>query len=226
MIGRQTVLGIVLWQAATLVLAQTGDVDGCGSLQNHYGPYDYRAERNGKLRIVEVAHFTPAVEQLVRGNTSDYLGDDLSYTLRTSPNHHRALVSVIRFAERTKSPQPPHMQYSVECYFDRAIRFQPDDTVVRSLYAQYLGKQGRTAEAVQQLQVASEFAKDNALSHFNIGLVYFEIKEYDHALTEAHIAARLGLERPVLADMLKSVGKWREPTTPPGAPDEAASATR
>ena len=35
----------------------------CGSLSNHYGPFDYRTEK-GKLIIVESNHFTPVVRTM------------------------------------------------------------------------------------------------------------------------------------------------------------------
>jgi tetratricopeptide (TPR) repeat protein len=207
---------------AGFALAQEAP-NACGSLNNHYGPYDYRTERTGRLRVVETYHFTPEVEALVRGRSSAYIGDDLSYTLRTSPNHHRALMSIIRYGERTKSPQPPNLEFSIDCYFDRAIRFQPNDNVVRSLFAHYLGKTGRKNEAVQQLEVASQHAGDNALSRYNIGLIYVELKEYDRALVQAHEAIRLGYLRPELPDMLKGVGKWQD--APPVAAEPAAAAS-
>ena len=197
----------------------------CGSLNNAYGPYDYRTERTGKLHIVEEYHFTPEVEALVRGKSSAYVADDLNYTLHTSPNHHRALMAIVRLGERTKSSQPPHLEYSIDCYFDRAIRFQPDDTVVRLIYAQYLGNTGRVPQAMQQLEIATGLAKDNPLAHYNIGLIYFELKKYDEALAQAHTAIRLGYVRPELTDELKGVGKWRDPpasAAPPETPSSAA----
>ena len=195
----------------------------CGSLNNAYGPYDYRTERTGKLHIVEEYHFTPEVEALVRGKSSAYVADDLNYTLHTSPNHHRALMAIVRLGERTKSSQPPHLQYSITCYFDRAIRFQPDDTVVRLIYAQYLGNTGRVPQAVQQLKIATGLAKDNPLAHYNIGLIYFELKKYDEALAQAHIAMAMGFTRHELADQLKQVGRWSDPI-PAQAAASAASA--
>ena len=214
---RASVIGLAVY-ASSIGVAIAG-WDSCGSLKNHYGPYDYRTERTGKLRIVEQFHFTPEVEALIRGH-SGYLGEDLDYTLRTSPNHHRALLALSRFGERTKSPQPPHLQWSIDCYFERATRFEPDDIVVHLLFAQYLGKTGRVQEATQRLGRAEELAKDDPLAHYNIGLIYFELKEYDRALVEAHRAIRLGYLRAELPDMLRSVGKWREP-----ASDTAATAS-
>ena len=67
----------------------------CGSLENAYGPYDYRTDRGNRLYLVESAHFTPVVESLISG-LSGPLGAELDYTLRAFPNHHRALISDAR----------------------------------------------------------------------------------------------------------------------------------
>jgi hypothetical protein len=45
--------------------------------------------------------------------------------------------------------QPRVLVRPVECYFDRAIRFAPTDTVVRVLYSRsFWGKKNRTVEAI------------------------------------------------------------------------------
>jgi hypothetical protein len=206
--------------AALALLSGRAVAQACGGLENHYGPYDYRTERDNHLHIVEKFHFSPAVEALIHGD-SGYIGADLDYVLMTSPNHHRALLATVRYGERLKTNQPPAMKYTIECYFDRAVRFQPDDTVVREMYARYLGKGGHVKEAKEQLAVAASYAKDNAISHYNIGLIYFDLKDYDHALAQAQLASAGGYPRPELRDMLKSVGKWEDP---PPAADAAASA--
>jgi len=180
----------------------------CGELANQYGPFDYRSKRDS-LKIVEDYHFNSGVEAGIRGQSSSNAAGDISYLMRTSPNHHRGLMAILRIADRSKSPHPSGLQYSVECYFDRAIRFQPDDTVVRALYAQYLHARRRVAEARAQLDVAVEYAGDRALSHYNLGLVYFDIGEHDRALTQAHKARALGFESEELASRLKAAGKWK-----------------
>lgn len=191
--------------------AQTA-ISSCGEIYNtgHYGPYDYRTEKSGKLGIVDRAHFTPDIEAL-SGDAGYKLGPNLNYTLKAAPNHHRALAATVRLAERLKTTRVDGMEFSVECFFERGIRFTPNDTVVRGLYAQYLKKAGRNPEALQQLDAASIFAKDNSFSQYNIGLLYFELKEYDKALEQAHRAKALGFERTELEDMLRKAGKWRDP---------------
>lgn len=204
---------------ATQALAQSGNA-ACGSLSQGaagYGPYDYRTDKP-KLGVVEQYHFTPSVEALTRGSTNVLPGADLDYTLRAIPNHYRALMALMRYGEKMKSPQPPGMRYPVECYFDRALRFRPDDTIVRMLYATFLSKNARKPEAIQQLEQATAAAKDNAFSHYNIGLIYFDLKEYDKALIQAHKAISLGFPQTALRDQLKSVGKWTEPADLPVTP--------
>jgi uncharacterized protein (TIGR02996 family) len=210
--------------ACTATVAQGGN-QGCGSLENAFGPFDYRTERGNSLRLVEGAHFTPQVEALVRGNAG-YLGGDLDYTLRAFPNHARALIATMRYGQQTKSPQPPHLRYSVECYFDRALRFRPDDTTVRMIYATFLEKAGRSQEAEQQLERAAVEAKDNPFTHYNIGLVYLEAKNYERALIQAHKAHALGFTRTELKEKLVAAGKWKDPdaVSAPPASEETLSA--
>jgi hypothetical protein len=184
----------------------------CGQIQNAYGPFDYRKNPD-RLPIVEQHHFTPAVEALIRGQEG-YIGGDLDYILRAYPNHPRALVSMMRYAEKSKQDPPPHMRYTVECWFERAIRFARDDVVVRMLYAQFLKNKNRISDAKDQLMVVLNYAGDNPFTHYNAGLIFFELGLYDQALQRAHTALALGLTRTELREALARVGKWVDPTPP------------
>lgn len=198
---------------------------GCGSLTQSWGPFDYRPDRyipentyrshKGLLNVVESFHFTPEVEALVRGKTGATPGGDLSYTLGVFPNHHRALIAMAALGEKEKTSKAYGTRYSVECYFRRAITWRPDDNIVRMIYANYLAKAMRANEAEQQLSVAASQAGDNAFTHNNIGLIYFDMKNYEKALIHAHKAYELGLGIPTLREKLKSVGKWSESAEAP-----------
>lgn len=207
--------------AITLALPATAQHNPCGPIENAYGPYDYRFDRD-KLPIVDGAHFTPTVEGLIRGNRGA-LGADLDYTLRAFPNHHRALIAVMRWGQRTQSPQPRSLPRPVECYFERAIRFQPRDPLPRMIYAQFLGANNRAPEALRQLESAAEVAGDNGLTHQNIGLVYLDLKEPQRALEQAHKASALGFEPTALREQLERGGHWRNPPTAPVAASAPAS---
>lgn len=180
----------------------------CGDLANHYGPFDYRTNQQD-LKIVESGHFPAYVEALARRKTGP-LGGDIAYVLHASPNHHRALVAMMRLAEREKRDMPIGAKYSIDCYFERALRFRPDDTVARLLYSNYLVQKGRYDEARAQLEHVTKEAADNGLTHYNIGLLYFDMKDYESARRQAQTAAKLGHPGADLRTQLEAVGQWQE----------------
>ena len=203
------------------------DTGGCGSLTNPYGPYDFRHDRE-KLPIVTGAHFTAEVEALIRGTTGARPGGDIDYTLRAIPNHHGALLAMMRLGENEKTEKPSGSRYTVECWFDRAIRFRSDDQVVRMIYSKFLSGKARKPEALAQLQAVKKLARDNPFTHYNLGLLFFELNEYEESLAAAHRAYDLGFLQPELRTKLQAAGQWREPTVPtvepvPPAASDAAS---
>lgn len=186
----------------------------CGDLRNAYGPFDYakRNEFQHEFRLVEGGHFTSDVEKLIKGHTGT-LGGDLDYVLRAIPNHPRALASIAKLGLRERATQLPGAKWSVECYFDRATRFKPEDATVRGLYGSYLYKLGRADAAVQQLSEAVRLDPDNATANHNLGLVYFQKKDYEKAALHAKKADALGFPLPGLKNKLIELGKWD--ATPP-----------
>ena len=209
---RRMIAGVLLLGVVGSVQAQ--DTSSCGSLENHYGPIDYRKANKQQLNLVENAHFTAGVESLTR-TSSGYFADDISYTLRVFPNHPRALIMIQRLADREKTDKPANAQWSIPCYFERAIRFQRDDVIVRMLFASYLIKKNRFDEATQQLDLTIKLAGNEPFTHYNIGLVFLDMKNYERALERAHRAAELGFTRTALKNRLVAAGKWVEPPPVP-----------
>jgi hypothetical protein len=189
-----------------------GESSLCGPLHTsgQYGPYDFRTDKD-KLPIVINYHFGPNVENLIRGQSSTAIGADIAFTLRAIPNHPNALMSMMLLGEKEKSETPIGSQYTVECWFDRALRFRPDDYVTRMIYTSFLTKRNRRADALRQLDFILANAKDNPFTYNNVGLLYFDLGEYQQALAQAHKSMELGLDRPALRDKLKAIGKWSEP---------------
>ncbi len=187
-----------------------GTASSCGPLDNPYGPFDYVTQKN-LLGVVEKHHFTPRVEALVGGVTSVHVGEDIDYTLKAFPNHHRALLSLARLGKKTNSSQPVGLAYAVECYFERALRFRPSDGIVRMIYARYLFQDRRAPQASQQLEQAVAAADDDPFIHYNVGLLYLEHENYALALAHAHKAYALGFAQTALRDRLQLLGKWKEP---------------
>lgn len=222
MIGQLAVKFAAFAVCSLAMIGPSYGFDPCGSLNNRYGPFDYWTDKD-KLGIVEVAHFTPEVENLRAGRSST-IGGDIDYTLRAFPNHPRALLSMVRLGERRKSERPPGARYTVACYLERAVRFRPNDGMARMIYGTYLAKQKKYDEALVHLKVAEEGAQDNANLHYNMGLLYFDMEKYEESLRHAHAAYRLGFGLPGLRAKLEKAGKWQEPKPSQSLPDAEAEA--
>lgn len=197
----------------------------CGDLDNgENGPFDYwDPERRERLKLVEKFHFTPKVESLFSGE-SGYISGDLDYTLRAFPNHPRALYSVSRYERQQmkkaqddkKSSQPQIAQLlssggwprSAECYFDRAMRWRPNDPTVRLIYGIHLHLTGKLPQALEQYKLSERIQPKSADLNYNMGLLYFDIKQYALAKEYAKRAYQLGYPLPGLRKKLAGVGQW------------------
>jgi tetratricopeptide (TPR) repeat protein len=181
----------------------------CGSLDNGFGPFDYRTATEKQRETVERYHFTQQVEQLRRGQSTVRAAGDIGYTLRAFPNHTRALAAMAELAHREKSSQPKGSQYTVDCWFARAMTFRPDDGAVRVVYGVALLKAGKRDLAIEELNKANELLPNNANVNYNLGLAYLDAKDYDKALAHAKRAYELGFPLPGLRDRLQKAGKWQ-----------------
>lgn len=182
----------------------------CGPLQNAYGPFDYRYAARSQTYVVERYHFTREIELLSPAIGVGSLAADLDYTLRAIPNHHRALAALSKLAARVKRPRLPSANYPTDCYFDRAMRFAPDDAMTQLLFGLHLIRTGRSELARPILDQAAASDLNDPNFHYNLGLAYLEIKEYDKALQRAKTAYAMGWPLPGLRDRLKREGKWRD----------------
>lgn len=165
----------------------------CGNpFVNGVGPYDYNDPnlRKKRLPIVETYHFTPEVENLIRGETDIHILHDIDYTLRAFPNHHRALYTLARY--RLSKSWRKGKYLSAECYFDRAIRFRPDDPLVYVVYGIYLAKLGRKSKALTEYKKALQLAPESSEIHYNLGLLYVDLKKHELAVSHAIKAYELG----------------------------------
>lgn len=199
---------------------------GCGNVfEALSGPWDVRittGEPGYYRKVVEKNHFYLAVQNLTDINP----GGNLDFTLRAFPNHTRALATLVRLAEKQGSPQPKGTNWPVECYFERAVQFAPDDVDVRILYGLYLLKQSRPKQAREQLELADANLKDGGTpnTNYNLGLAFAKLGDYDRALKYAQAAYAAGFPLPGLKNQLVKAGKWREPSpaaasAPPVVPE-------
>jgi tetratricopeptide (TPR) repeat protein len=198
LITRLSLLGLMLLAAsahaqqgqASLLLADCGDPFNNGSI----APYDYNdpeaRSNSSKIPIIEAAHFTRSVETLERGNTTVYVLGDLDFMLRAIPNHHRALYAAVRYELRAGKPDPNFR--SAECWLQRAATFRPKDGTVRMIYGIFLARTGQQDRALAQYQEALRLAPGSPETHYNVGLLMFDMRRYGEAKKHADIADRLG----------------------------------
>jgi Flp pilus assembly protein TadD len=163
----------------------------CGNpFKNGVGPFDYNngEERTtpGKIPVVEQFHFTPVVQSLARGNTSAYAMDDIDYTLRAVPNHHKALDAVARY-DIEKGGIPPQWR-SAQCWFDRATEFAPEDGQVWLIYANWCARKQHNDDALEAYKRAKALLPDSIEVDYNLGLLYYKMGDYEQARSHARIA--------------------------------------
>lgn len=170
------------------------------------GDYLNPDDRN-KLLTVESFHFTKEVETL-KGGASGTVGGDLDYTLERFPNHHRALAAMARYGLRHKGGRAPNTRYPVECYFERALRFNPRDVQVHNLYAGYLLALKLDDAALAQLEQVVEIDPENATAHYNLGLLHARRKAYQKAREHAAKAYARGFPLQGLKNKLVAAGQW------------------
>jgi tetratricopeptide (TPR) repeat protein len=211
----RNIIGLLFFFVPLAVLA---GYEACGMIERidgGYGPYDYTnpSDVRDKLPVVNLHHFNARVENLIGGfkDESPRPTGDISYVLHAFPNHHRALNAMVRLSWKENTPKPVGSRYNVDCWFDRAIRWRPEDGMVRMIYGNYLSSSRvkRFKEAIPHYELAEQKLKNNPNLFYNMGLLYFNLKDYEKSRDYAHKAYAGGFPLSGLKDMLVKAGKWQ-----------------
>jgi len=195
---------------------QSLDGHACSSfgLTQGFGPYDYTNPRHVRehLSVVENAHFTRQVRRLEGGKNSRLAIGDITYTLRAFPNHHQALMSMIRyhttpgFLDRDLATGRTDRRLPPECWFQRAARFSPEDANVPFLHGLYLHRIERFDQAERKYREAIRMEPDNPEFHYNLGLLLTRVEQYEEARRHARKAYESGYPLPGLRQRLARAG--------------------
>jgi len=219
---------VALISGAALLLLAGGMAQAkqfCGEMDFQSGLiYDVREADPVMLNRIQGAHFTEEVEQGVRGTSGGVAAADIQYVLNAFPNHRRALEAVIRLAPRYKGGAIVGMRFPSECYFERAVRFRPDDGLAWALYGRYLYIMGREAQAMPMFERAIALSPDEPSVNYNVGLMYAKQKQFDKALPYAQKAYAAGFPLPGLKQILINARVWVEPPPPAQPPAEGEAA--
>lgn len=178
-----------------------------GSLgQNSFGqPLDYRDPAlSDTLALVERFHFTMEVETLQKG-VNEPLPGDIHFTLMRFVNHYRALNAMATWQLKNGFREGTEV-FVADCYFERAVAFTPDDAVIYLIWGNYLAKKKQYEDALATYQEAERLDADNPEVHYNLGLLYIEMKDLEQAKVHADKAYELGYPLLGLRNKLKRLG--------------------
>jgi tetratricopeptide (TPR) repeat protein len=226
-LGKQTICRVVI-----VAFAIYGASPAAAADYGQFGPFDYYDTRSTPTKayaLVESAHLGPKTQLMLRqGDKCGYWGD-LDYTLRAFPNHPRALKMMAEFLKTNVSCNiggPPPATTSaldlaaqiesgrwegrtMEYYFETAIKYRPQYTETRVLFARALRDVGKRDQAVEVLQEALKQDAGSSAAHYEIGTLLLAKGDKQAALRHARKAYQLGSPPAALRDQLVAAGIWK-----------------
>ena len=151
------------------------------------GPWDYNQRATHvHLERVEGSYFPPHVENLEGDPKAGAMGS--AKTLRIYPNHHRALYTLMRYYRDYPEDVDNSELYTMECMFNRAKFFTPNDPMVYMLNGMHYHWKSDFAGSKIQYMQAYELDPENPQINYNLGLMYYDQGDYETAAKHADIA--------------------------------------
>lgn len=158
-------------------------------------------------------HLQPAFDEMKLGRWKS-ARDNFEFILRYFPNSPQALNGISELCDLKWSSA----QCDADSWFEKAVAVNPSVATTWVIYGLHFQRKKRLSEAVEKFQYALTLEPNNINGRYNLGLAYFDLKEYEKANEQAQISYALGAPLPGLRDMLKRVGAWK-----PVAGTEAAT---
>jgi tetratricopeptide (TPR) repeat protein len=218
--ARGGVLAVLLLVLLTVMGPPPAMAEDCGPvpLPGAAGPYDYVDSKfSWNLNDISQNHWVPYQREMANNRLQHALAQ-LYYLLVRVPNHYPGLFELGRIAQLhpgvTYVPALAGMNETLafpatpECYFDRAFRYRPKDPTLRMLFGLYYHKIHKLQEAVVQYEKAEAMDPESSEIQYNMGLVYFDLKDYESAVSHAQKAYKLGYPLAGLRKKLVAAGKW------------------
>jgi tetratricopeptide (TPR) repeat protein len=170
---------------------------------NDYRMYNSTAQSRWSIADLKRNHYDPAMRAMHEGSYSRGVKADLAFILNWWPNHYVALQALVAydFGGGKDYDYPP-----TECYFERAKSIFPDDVEVRVIEGYYFWRKHDKRRAVASYEEALAINPASADAHYNLGLIYLEMSQFDKAREHARIAYAAGYPLPGLRKKLAQAG--------------------
>lgn len=181
----------------------------------------YKGAGTELLRNVDKYHLGLAIEKL-RTRQYESAAGDIGFMLAYFPNHPQALALLMQLCDQQpkSSRCAPDRMADV---FERAIAVNPDAAATYVAQGIYLYQMKKLPAAITSLERAATLDPVSINAQYNLGLAYFEARQYAAANAHAQRAYQLGAALPGLREKLKRAGQWKPGEVPP--PDVAPSAS-
>jgi tetratricopeptide (TPR) repeat protein len=127
---------------------------------------------------------------------------NLEFILNYYPNHPRALALLSEVCDVRAT-------CDMDAWFDKAIQRNPNAPKTYLIYAVHLQRRHHLPEAIDNYKKAISLDPMEPYAHYDLGLAYFDAKQFVLANREAQIAASLGVALPGLRNKLERSGQWQ-----------------
>ena len=201
-VGNFPILPLAIWIGAFPVTAL-----GQGGESGNRDYYHARDTSEGEhdLRTVETYHLGPGMNHMKSKDEYSQALADFEFILRVFPNHPQALALTSELCDiKWRNPR-----CDVTQWFERAIQRNPGASQTYMLYGMHFHRLNKLPQAVENYKQAIALSPASANAHYNLGLAYFDAKEFDLANREAQVSYALGIPLPGLRDKLTRAGKWK-----------------
>jgi SAM-dependent methyltransferase len=226
--GKETFRGVRTWMArafaafpwlsAVMLIYPATSLGQVGN-RDYYNP-GTTTDEVANWQNAHHFHLQPGFDAMKRGNWKS-ARDNFEFILRAFPNSPQALNGISEVCVLKWKPRSPACD--ADSWFDKAVEVNPDIATTWTLYGIHLQREKRPQQAVEKFEHALKLRPDDINANYNLGLAYFELKDYEKANQQAQISYALGAPLPGLRDMLKREGAWKPL---PGSPDQPALGRR
>jgi tetratricopeptide (TPR) repeat protein len=188
--------------AALLIVSAGAFAQGAGGF-DYYAPRTDNADIT-RLKNVEGYHLAPGQSKMARREYY-YAQQEFEFILHYYPNHPKGLSLLSDLCEKYGDKR---CDAAAEAWFDKAIKLNPEVGQTYLLYGIHLHRKRQLEQAVKAYRRAIELAPSSVNAHYNLGLAYVDLKQYDLANQHAQRSYQLGAYTPGLKNKLEKVGKW------------------